>query len=102
MAKEILLSGELFGAGRAADMGLVNRVVADDRVEQEAYDLATRVAAGAPLVNRWHKKFIGRLADPGALTDGEVHESYEAFGTEDFQRGYRAFLEKTDPDFEGD
>lgn len=102
VAKEILFSGELFGAARAVDMGLVNRVVADDGVEQEAYDLATHIAKRAPLVNRWHKKFIRRLADPAPLTDAEVQEGYEAFGTEDFQRGYRAFLEKTDPDFEGD
>jgi len=102
VAKEILFSGELFGAGRAAELGLVNRVVADDRVEQEAYDLATRIGEGAPLVNRWHKKFIRRLTDPAPLTDEEVHEGYEAFGTEDFQRGYRAFLEKADPEFEGD
>ena len=102
VAKEILFSGELFGAERAADMGLVNRVVADDRVEQEAYGLAQRVAEGAPLVNRWHKKFIRRLADPAPLTDEDVQEGYEAFGTQDFQRGHRAFLDKADPEFEGD
>ena len=101
VAKEILFSGELFGAQRAAAVGLVNRVVADDLVQQEAYALATRVAKGAPLVNRWHKKFIRRLADSKPLTNEEVRESYEAFGTKDFRRGYRAFLGKTDPDFEG-
>lgn len=102
VAKEILFSGELFGAHRAAEVGLVNRVVADDQVEQETYALAVRVAEGAPLVNRWHKKFIRRLANPEPLADEEVRESYKAFGTKDFRRGYRAFLEKTDPDFEGD
>ena len=102
VAKEILFSGDVFGAQRAAAIGLVNRVVPDDRVEQEAYDLAARVARGAPLVNRWHKKFIRRLADPAPLTDEEVREGYEAFGTQDFRRGHRAFLDKTDPEFEGD
>ncbi len=101
VAKEILFSGELFGAHRAAAVGLVNRVVADDLVQQETYALAARVVKGAPLVNRWHKKFIRRLADSKPLADEEVHESYEAFGTKDFRRGYRAFLGKTDPDFEG-
>jgi len=101
VAKEILFSGELFGAHRAAAVGLVNRVVADDLVQQETYALAARVVKGAPLVNRWHKKFIHRLADSKPLADEEVHESYKAFGTKDFRRGYRAFLGKTDPDFEG-
>ena len=101
VAKEILFSGELFGAHRAAAVGLVNRVVADDLVQQETYALAARVVKGAPLVNRWHKKFIRRLADSKPLADEEVHESYKAFGTKDFRRGYRAFLGKTDPDFEG-
>ena len=101
VAKEILFSGELFGAHRAAAVGLVNRVVADDLVQQETYALAARVVKGAPLVNRWHKKFIRRLADSKPLADEEVHESYKAFGTKDYRRGYRAFLGKTDPDFEG-
>ena len=101
VAKEILFSGELFSAHRAAAVGLVNRVVADDLVQQETYALAARVVKGAPLVNRWHKKFIRRLADSKPLADEEVHESYKAFGTKDFRRGYRAFLGKTDPDFEG-
>ena len=101
VAKELLFSGELFGAHRAAAVGLVNRVVADDLVQQETYALAARVVKGAPLVNRWHKKFIRRLADSKPLADEEVHESYKAFGTKDFRRGYRAFLGKTDPDFEG-
>ena len=101
VAKEILFSGELFGAHRAAAVGRVNRVVAYDLVQQETYALAARVVKGAPLVNRWHKKFIRRLADSNPLADEEVHESYKAFGTKDFRRGYRAFLGKTDPDFEG-
>ena len=40
---------------------LVNRIVADDKVEEEAYATARRIAEGAPLVARWHK--INRLMD---------------------------------------
>lgn len=102
VAKEILFSGELFDAQRALQMNLVNRVVEDADVEAEAYGLAARVAAGAPQVNRWHKKFIARLADPTPLSATEVAEGYAAFDSEDFQRGYRAFLDKAEPEFEGD
>ncbi len=101
-AKEILLEGSVFGAERALAMGLVNRVVPDHDVASVTYDTARRIAARAPLVNRWHKKFIRRLADPAPLTPAEIDEGYAAFDTQDFQRGYRAFLDKTDPEFEGD
>ena len=102
VAKEILFSGELFDAQRALRMNLVHRVVEDADVEEEAYGLAARVAAGAPLVNRWHKKFIARLADPTPLSAAEVAEGYAAFDSEDFRRGYRAYLDKVEPEFEGD
>ena len=100
-AKEILLEGSVFGAERAAAMGLVNRVVEDDRVEEETYATARRIAGAAPLVNRWHKKFIRRLADPAPLSEQEIEEGYAAFGTEDFRTGYRSFLDNERPDFEG-
>ena len=58
---EILLEGRVFGADEALSKGLVNRVVPDDKVEDEAYALARRIAEGAPLVARWHKQFIERL-----------------------------------------
>ncbi len=102
VAKEILLSGELFDASWALRVGLVHRVVDDERVAEATYELADRVASGAPRVNAWHKEFIARLADPTPLTAAEEAEGFAAFGTKDFQRGYRAFLEKREPEFEGD
>ena len=44
---EILIAGEVFGAEKALEMGLVNRVVPDDQVENEAYATAERIAEGA-------------------------------------------------------
>lgn len=100
-ALEILLEGRVFGAAEAKDKGLVTRIVADDRVEAEAYETARRVAAGAPLVARWHKRFLRRLEDPAPLGEAELDEGYACFGTEDFRIGYRAFLAKTTPQFKG-
>jgi enoyl-CoA hydratase len=100
-ALEIVLEGRVFGAAEAERKGLVNRVVADDAVETEATATAARIAAGAPLVARWHKKFIKRLLDPTPLSDAEREDNYACFGTEDFRIGYRAFLAKTKPDFKG-
>ena len=75
--------------------------MADDRVASEALDTARRIADGAPLVARWHKRFAKRLRDPRPLTEAEYLEGFDCFDTEDFRIGYRAFLAKTKPAFEG-
>lgn len=100
-ALEILLEGRVFGAQEAKEKGLITRIVADDKVEEEAYATAQRIADGAPLVARWHKKFAARLADPTPLTPAEIDEGFACFGTEDFRIGYRAFLTKSKPEFVG-
>ena len=100
-ALEIVLEGRVFDAREARDKGLVTRVVADDQVEAEARASARRIADGAPLVARWHKKFARRLRDPAPLTAAEHDEGFACFGTEDFQIGYRAFLAKQPPAFKG-
>ena len=98
---EILLEGRIFGAEEAREKGLVQRVVPDDKVEEEAYAAAQRIVDGAPLVARWHKKFIDRLSDPALLTKNEVDEGFLCFGTRDFEIGLKAFLEKKKPEFTG-
>ncbi len=100
-ALEILLEGRVFGAEEAKEKGLITRIVPDEKVEEEAYATAQRIADGAPLVARWHKKFAARLADPASLSEAEVDEGFACFGTEDFQIGYRAFLKKVKPEFKG-
>ena len=98
---EILLEGRVFDASEAFEKGLVTRVVEDDQVEQEACATARRIADGAPLVARWHKKFMRRQFDPTPLTEQEKDESYLCYDTEDFHIGYNSFLEKTRPEFKG-
>jgi enoyl-CoA hydratase/carnithine racemase len=100
-ALEILLEGRVFDAREAKDKGLVTRVVPDDQVEPEARATAQRIADGAPLVARWHKKFARRLRDAAPLSDAEYDEGFACFGTEDFRIGYRAFLAKAKPEFQG-
>lgn len=66
---DLLLGGEILGAERALAYGLVTRVHPDAAVVEQGYGLAARIAAGAPLVNRWHKRFVRRLHEraPRAL-----------------------------------
>ncbi len=100
-ALEILLEGRVFGAEEAKDKGLVTRIVPDDKVEDEAMAAAQRIADGAPLVARWHKKFLDRLEDPKPLTPEELDEGYACYDTEDFRIGYNSFLAKMKPEFKG-
>lgn len=98
---EILLEGRVFGAAEAKDKRLVTRVVADDQVAAEAMASARRIAEGAPLAARWHKKFVRRLGDPAPITEEEYREAYACFDTEDFRIGREAFLAKQKPVFVG-
>jgi enoyl-CoA hydratase len=101
VALEILLEGRVFDAAEAYRKGLVNRVVPDDRVEDEAYATARRIAEGAPLVNRWHKQFIERLAVRAHVDAKEWDEGFACFDTGDYKEGVAAFLAKRKPDFKG-
>lgn len=98
---EILLEGRIWGAREAYEKGLVSRVVADAALAEAGDMCARRIAEGAPLVARWHKKFIRRLADPRPLSAEEHAESYACFDTEDFRAGVSAFLAKEKPRFTG-
>jgi len=101
VTRELLLEGQVIGADDALRKGIVSRVVADDQVEVEAYATARRIADGAPLVARWHKKFLRRLESPAPLTEAETDEAYACYDTADFRAGYRAFLAKQKPKFTG-
>jgi len=98
---EILLEGRVFDAAEALHKRLVNRVVRDIDLERETYALAERVAAGAPLVARWHKQFIERLSVAPQIPQAEWDEGYACFDTEDYRIGVEAFLAKAKPRFKG-
>ena len=101
VALEILLEGRIFGAAEAKEKRIVTRVVPDAEVAAEAHATAQRIAEGAPLVARWHKKFARRLADPRPLSPAELDECFDCFDSEDFRIGYASFLAKKKPGFVG-
>ncbi|HTZ77427.1 MAG TPA: enoyl-CoA hydratase-related protein [Stellaceae bacterium] len=98
---QLLLEGRIIPAAEAFRLNLVSRMVPDAEVAAEAYATARRIAEGAPLVHCWHKKFIRRLEQGKPITPAEADEGFLCFDTRDFQIGYRAFLAKQKPAFEG-
>jgi enoyl-CoA hydratase/carnithine racemase len=102
VALELLVEARVWEAREAWEKGLLTRVVPDAELEGEAYDCARRIAEGAPLVNRWHKRFVRLLApEPEPLTAAEIEENFAYFATEDYRIGMDAFARKEKPRFKG-
>ena len=97
----LLLEARVVDAAEALALGIVTRVVPDADLDAAVTDSTSRIAAGAPLVNRGHKGFAKRLASGAPLNDAEIAASYQSFATEAYREGYRAFLEKRKPSFRG-
>jgi len=102
VALEILVEGRVWEAREALEKGLLTRMVPDSKLQEEAYASARRIAEGAPLVNRWHKQFVRRLApQAAALSAAEIEENFAYFATEDYRIGMDAFAKKQKPRFKG-
>jgi enoyl-CoA hydratase len=102
-AKEMFFTARLFSASEAYEMGLVNRVVPDDRVESYVAEYASAIAGNAPLTVGSVKAVIGEvLKDPEARDLAKCEELVRrCFASRDYIEGRRAFLEKRPPRFIG-
>lgn len=98
---EILLEGRILDAHEALQKGLLTRVVDDEKVVDDAQASAARIAAGAPLVARWHKQWVRRLTERRPLTPAEKREAFAFLGTDDYREGLDAFFAKRAPRFTG-
>lgn len=102
-ALDLLLTGRMIGAAEALQWGLVNEVVAPDQFLNRANELATQLAAVAPLARKAMLEAVYRGANQ-TLHDAlqtEVKLFGFCCGTADKNEGTGAFLEKRDAVFAG-
>jgi enoyl-CoA hydratase len=103
LALELLLTGDPIDAGRAAEIGLVNRVVADGTALEAALELAGRIAANGPLAVAATKQIAVLSADWTAAERWEQAARLmgPVYTSQDAQEGARAFAEKRPPVWQG-
>lgn len=99
IAKELALTGQPIGAARAAELGLVNRVVPDGEALDAALELAATIAANAPLALRATKRILDEQdawdGDDFWARQGEI--AGPVIISADAREGAVAFAEKRDP-----
>ena len=102
LAMEYLLTGELFSALRAQELGLVNRVVPAAELMDAALALAEKIGANAPLSVQASKRIALGIVDGRQLPDDafwaqSAAEAQAITRSDDAKEGPRAFAEKRPP-----
>ncbi|MBI3743062.1 MAG: enoyl-CoA hydratase/isomerase family protein [Chloroflexi bacterium] len=102
-ACELAFTARRVDAREAERLGMVNKVVAVERVEEEAMALAREIATGAPVAVRMAKRVLRRGLDAEALgsVEYELYVNNLCSRTEDLAEGGKAFLEKRPPRWKG-
>ena len=102
-ATEIAFRGVTLGADECLELGLVNKVVAQDDLMPESRKMAAEIAANAPLAVQATKRMM-RMGMEETF-EANVHHVFlqllPLFGSQDFREGVKAFMERREPQFTG-
>src|SRR5438128_2679461 len=102
-ARELYFTADVIDAREARELGIVNRVVPDARLEEETMALAARLARGPRIAYRYMKRNFN-AAESGTLKDLLDLEAWHHTRcglTEDHRDAAKAFVEKREPVFRG-
>ncbi|MDR6659178.1 enoyl-CoA hydratase/carnithine racemase [Tardiphaga robiniae] len=102
-ARELMFTAEKVEATRAEAIGLFNRVVPDDRLQDEAFTLARGMAQGPTLALRYMKDNLDEALafDFTTARDHEAERLIRTTMTADHREAVQAFIEKRKPNFKG-
>jgi E-phenylitaconyl-CoA hydratase len=103
IAMELVLVGDQITADEAVRWGLVNKVVAADKLVDTAHDYAARIAKNAPLAVQASKELVLRSRDVDIAVGLRMEQAFTNVlkATWDAEEGPRAFAERREPAFEG-
>ena len=103
-ASELLFTGRSMPADEAERWGFFNRLVEPDDLLDEATTLAESFADGPNFAHGITKTMLNQEWNMGLDTaiESEAQAQAICMQTHDFERAYRAFIEKRQPEFEGD
>ena len=101
---ELLFTGRSMSAEEGERWGFFNRLVEPEALGEEARALAASLAAGPNFAHAMTKKMLDQEWDMSvdAAIEAEAQAQAICMQTRDFERAYRAFVEKRRPEFEGD
>jgi 2-(1,2-epoxy-1,2-dihydrophenyl)acetyl-CoA isomerase len=95
--------GETYSAEEMEKLGLVNKVVAQEELDDTAWEWAKKLANGPTLTYaRTKRLFFDALSTPlETHLENERQMQIKSAETEDYAIGVKALLEKKDPEFIG-
>jgi enoyl-CoA hydratase/carnithine racemase len=102
-ARELMFLAEKIDAKRCETIGLVNRVVPDDKLQEEAFAMAKAMAEGPSIALRYMKNNLDEALafDFNTALDHEAERLVRAAGTADHKEAVQAFIQKRKPNFKG-